>query len=266
MSKFFYLKKKGFSLSEIFERLQTKRKITLISVERIRDLSTQEFQEFKGIVVFGGDGTFLRAVPYAYQTDLPIIGINLGNFGFLTEHFIEEFYEVVEQIETQRAKMGYRSLLQIVYKNKDYIALNEGAIMKGLSGKIIGLDMYIEEEFLTTVLGDGMIISTPTGSTAYNLSAGGPIVHPASQVFVCTPICAFNINLRPFVIPDSYSIKIRLNKKREREKVHLLIDGQVNIPLIGEEPIIFRRAPRKLKIIESPKRSYVQILKTKFSW
>lgn len=265
MSKFFYIKKKGFPIYEIFKRLQGKRKITLISVKKIKDLSPQEIQEFKGIVVFGGDGTFLRAVPYAYQSDLPVIGINLGHFGFLTEHFIEEFYEVVEQIETQRAKLGYRSLLRVVYKNKDYIALNEGAIMKGLSGKIIGLDIYIEEEFLTTVLGDGIIISTPTGSTAYNLSAGGPIIHPASQVFVCTPICAFNINLRPFVIPDSYSIKIYLNKKKE-EKVHLLIDGQINIPIIGEESIIFRRAPKKLKIIESYKRNYVQILKTKFNW
>lgn len=266
MSKFFYIKKRGFPISEIFERLKTKRDVILVSVEKIKDLSPQEIQEFKGIIVFGGDGTFLRAVPYAYQTDLPIIGINLGNFGFLTEHFIEEFYEVVEQIKTQRVKLGYRSLLQVVYKNKDYIALNEGAIMKGLSGKIIGLDIYIEDEFLTTVLGDGMIISTPTGSTAYNLSAGGPIVHPASQVFICTPICAFNINLRPFVIPDSYSIKISLNKKKERKKVHLLIDGQINIPIVEQEPIIFKKAPRKLKIIESYKRSYIQILKTKFSW
>lgn len=248
------------------KKLQKEENLELVPIEKINTYSSREISDFKGIIVFGGDGTLLRAVPYAYQTDLPILGINLGNFGFLTEHFIEEFSEVIELLKTQKIEITEKTLLQITYKDKNYVALNEGAIMKGPSGKIINLEVYIEDEFLTTVSGDGLIISTPTGSTAYNLSAGGPVLHPASQVFVCTPICAFKINLRPFVVPDTYVIKIVLNRKREGEKVHLMIDGHINILLEEKQPVILKKAPKKLKIIKSPKRTYIQILKSKFNW
>jgi len=268
MLKFLFIKKRNIELPEQLKKLQKEKKIELIPVENIQCFTFQEIKTFNAILCLGGDGTFLRAVPYAYKYDLPILGVNMGHFGFLTETYIEELPETINLLEKGNLKTEERTLLKITYEDKVFLALNEGAIMKGPAGKIIYLTLKINDQKVTTVYGDGLIIATPTGSTAYNLSAGGPIVHPQAKVFICTPICSFKINMRPLIIPDDCLIEIILNKKEslKDEEVHLLIDGQTNIYIKENTPLQFQKAEKPLKIIPSFKREYFQILKSKFQW
>ncbi len=264
MLKFLLLKKKESSLPNILTDLQREKRLSLIPIEELSFLSSKEIKEIKAILTLGGDGTFLKAVPYAYKYDLPILGVNMGKFGFLTETYIEELPQTILVLEKGFNFFEERALLKIIYENKEYVGLNEGAIMKGPAGKIIYLDLKINQIEVTTIYGDGLIISTPTGSTAYNLSAGGPIVHPKAKVFVCTPICSFKINIRPLVVPDNSLIEVSVNKTDE--EVHLLIDGQINLNIKKNKTILIKKAEKSLKLIPSLKRDYFQILKNKFQW
>lgn len=264
MLKFLFLKKEKITLPDILVDFQKEKRLELISIEELLNLSQEELKEIKAILVLGGDGTFLKAVPYAYKYDLPILGVNMGKFGFLTETYIEELPQTILALEKGFDFFEERTLLKVIYENKEYVALNEGAIMKGPAGKIIYLNLKINKTEVTTIYGDGLIISTPTGSTAYNLSAGGPIVHPKAKVFICTPICAFKINIRPLVIPDDSLIEISVNKTNE--EIHLLIDGQVNLNIRKDETILIKKAEKTLKLIPSLKRNYFEILKSKFQW
>ncbi len=268
MLRFLFIKKELISFPSVLKELQKQKKISLIHIEEASTLSPEDLKDITAILVLGGDGTFLRAVPYAYKYDLPILGVNMGNFGFLTETYINEVPETLDALKNKKIKFEERNLLKITYENQSFVALNEGAIMKGTLGKIIYLTLKIENTEVTTIYGDGLIISTPTGSTAYNLSAGGPIVHPDSKVFICTPICSFKINMKPFIIPDYYNLEIILEKKKQskNEEVHLLIDGQTNLIIKENEPLRFQKAEKTLKIIPSIKRNYFQILKSKFHW
>ncbi len=260
--RFLFLKKKNIEqIPESFKKIIEKKKVELIPVEK--DFPEDRIKNIEGILVLGGDGTLLRAVPLAYKFDLPILGINMGKFGFLTEISLQELEETLSAIEKSKHKIEERTLLKITYKNYELVALNEGAILKGPAGKIIYLELKVENENVTTIFGDGVIISTPTGSTAYNVSAGGPIVHPSAPVFICTPICSFKINLKPIIIPDNFTLQISLDP--EKEDVHLLIDGHINIFITDSSPIIFRKAEKKLKLISSLKHTYFQILRTKFN-
>ncbi len=261
MLKFLFIKKENISLPKSLIELQENKKLVLIPIEEISKIS---LSEIIAILVLGGDGTFLKAVPYAYKYDLPILGVNLGKFGFLTETYIEELPHTLLALERNLIPFEERILLKVIYKEEEYVGLNEVAIMKGPSGKIIFLNLKINQTQVTTIYGDGLIISTPTGSTAYNLSAGGPIVHPRSRVFICTPICSFKINIRPLIIPDDYIIEISINNTEE--DVHLLIDGQTNLFIDKTNSIIIKKAEKTLKLIPSLRRSYFQILKEKFQW
>jgi len=264
MLKFLFLIKENTPLPGILKDLLKEKKLELIPLEGISKLSLDELKEIKAILVLGGDGTFLKAVPYAYRYDLPILGVNMGKFGFLTETYIEEFPQIILALERGFDLLEERTLLKIIYQNKEYVGLNEGAIMKGPAGKIIYLNLKINNTEVTTIYGDGLIISTPTGSTAYNLSAGGPIVHPQAKVFICTPICSFKINVRPLIIPDDFLIEVSVNKTDE--EIHLLIDGQINLFIKKKKPILIKKAERKLKLIPSLKKGYFHILKNKFQW
>ena len=264
MLRFFLLIKENTPLPGILKDLLKEKKLELIPLEEISKLSLEELKEIKAILVLGGDGTFLKAVPYAYKYDLPILGVNMGKFGFLTETYIEELPQIILALEKDFNLLEERTLLKVIYQNKEYIGLNEGAIMKGPAGKIIYLNLKINNTEVTTIYGDGLIISTPTGSTAYNLSAGGPIVHPQAKVFICTPICSFKINIRPLIIPDDSLIEVSVNKTDE--EIHLLIDGQINLFIKKEKSILIKKAERRLKLIPSLKRNYFQILKNRFQW
>ena len=216
------------------------------------------------ILVLGGDGTFLRSAPLAYALDIPLLGINLGRLGFLTETTVEEACEALAALVRGQCRIEERLLLQVEFAGETFYALNEAAIIKGPLGHMIHLRVLVEEKELTIYHGDGLIIATPTGSTAYNLSAGGPIVYPTSQVVILTPICPFMLSARPIVIPAGKPLRVELLSRNE--EVHLIIDGYINKTLRAGEDIILRQAPRPLKVVKSPVRDYFEILRTKLGW
>jgi len=260
--------KRNLALPKIVQELQESKKIKLFPIDGLNRSLLKQHPDIKAILVLGGDGTLLRAVPAAYKFNLPILGINMGNFGFLTENSINDLPQIIDLLEKDLIKPEKRTALLITYQKQKFVALNEGAIMKGTTGKIIYLSLFVNDGFFTTVYGDGLIISTPTGSTAYNLSAGGPIAHPKAKVFICTPICSFKINMKPFVLPDDITLKVILSKKEglKDEEVHLLIDGHSNIIIHENTPLIFKKAPKGIYIYPSIHYSYFEILRSKFGW
>ncbi len=223
-----------------------------------------EAPDIKAIVVLGGDGTLLRSAPLAYRLDVPLLGINLGRLGFLTEITQEEACEAFESLLKGDFQVENRLLLEVEHRGEKFLVLNEAAILKGPLGHMIHLRVDVDDSLLTVYHGDGLIISTPTGSTAYNLSAGGPIVHPTSEVVILTPVCPFMLSARPVVIPAD--LRLQASLKEEAEDVHLILDGYVNRTLVWGEQVVIRKAEKPLRLVRSPKRDYFGILRAKLGW
>jgi NAD+ kinase len=222
------------------------------------------------VVVLGGDGTLLGAARRVGRFGSPILGVNLGGLGFLTGIPFERLYPVIEMMINGRLEVESRVMLEtkVLRKGKvvcTFEVLNDVVINKGTLARIIDLDVAINEEFLTTFKADGLIISTPTGSTAYNLSAGGPILYPTMETFILTPICPFTLTNRPIIIPDASVIQIKMKNKSE-EAVVLTFDGQVGFDLYYDDKVIIRKSEKKIKLFRPPDHSYFKILRTKLMW
>ncbi|NPA48518.1 MAG: NAD(+)/NADH kinase [Thermodesulfobacteria bacterium] len=224
----------------------------------------EEAEELIGIVVLGGDGTLLRSAPLAYRLDVPLLGVNLGKLGFLTEVTEEEAEKAFEDLALGRAAIEERLLLEVQHGEETFLALNEAAILKGPLGHMIHIRVNYGARLLSIYHGDGLIISTPTGSTAYNLSAGGPIVHPQCDAIILTPICPFMLSARPIVISPQEELRASLLYKAQ--EVHLIVDGYVNRTLSLEEEVVIKKAPGALKLVRSPTRDYFEILRAKLGW
>ncbi len=221
-------------------------------------------EDLLGIVVLGGDGTLLRSAPLAYRLGIPLLGVNLGRLGFLTEITEEEAERAFEDLALGRAAVEERLLLEIHHGKEVFWALNEAAILKGPLGHMIHIRVNFGERLLSIYHGDGLIVSTPTGSTAYNLSAGGPIVHPQCDVIILTPICPFMLSARPIVISPQEELQASLLYKAQ--EVHLIVDGYINRTLSLGERVAFKKAPGALKLVRSPTRDYFEILRAKLGW
>lgn len=222
------------------------------------------------IVVLGGDGTLLGAARKTGRFGAPILGVNLGGLGFLTGIPFEGLYPAIEmmvdgQLEVERRVMLETKVLRDDKATCEFQVLNDVVINKRTLARIIDLDVSINKEFLTTFRADGLIISTPTGSTAYNLSAGGPILYPTMETFILTPICPFTLTNRPIIIPDTSVIQIKLKKESE-ETVILTFDGQVGFDLYYGDEVIIRKSNEKIKLFKPPDHSYFKILRTKLMW
>ncbi len=226
--------------------------------------------EDEALVVVGGDGTLLHVAAKAFEKQIPLLGINAGGLGFLTEVHTDEMDEALERLVNGSFELDKRMVLhvEVIDKNgetvQEYTALNEAVITKGALSKIIQIDTWAQESFLTTYRGDGLIISTATGSTGYNLSAGGPIIHPGLEVMVLTPICPFALSARPLIL--SGSLKIRVEVQNIQEEVCLDIDGQVGMHLLKGYVIHVSRENGHLKLVKSPSRDYFTILREKLGW
>lgn len=223
----------------------------------------------QAVIVLGGDGTLLRIVAKAYEHDLPILGINLGSLGFLTEIPRAEMDQALDSLVDGKFTVDYRMMLEVTVTRQgkeDVVlpALNEAVIEKGPFGKIICLATWAGGVFLTTYRGDGLIVSTPTGSTAYNLSAGGPILHPALDAVVLTPICPFALGSRPIIISPDLPLSVEI--EGASEDMGIVIDGQRSFPLGEGDRIGIKRAQRRLGLIVSPFRDYFTILREKLGW
>ncbi len=227
-------------------------------------------REVQFVVVLGGDGTLLGAARKVARYGVPILGVNLGGLGFLTEIPLRKLYSAVELMLEGRLEVETRLMLEAVVVRQGtetcrFLVLNDVVINKGALARIIDLDVFINDQFLTTFRADGLIVSTPTGSTAYNLSAGGPILYPTMSSFILTPICPFTLTNRPILLPESHVVSITLSKRGE-ERVSLTFDGQVGFDLFQGDKVMIQKAKEKLKLIKSPDQSYFEILREKLMW
>ena len=222
------------------------------------------------IVVLGGDGTLLGAARKVGRFGMPVLGINLGGLGFLTEIPLKKMYPAIEKMLAGDLEIERRIMLEtkIMRKGKEvfcFLALNDMVINKGPLARIFDLDVYINQDLLTTFRGDGLIIATPTGSTAYSLAAGGPILYPTMANIIVTPICPFTLTNRPIILPDRSIIKILMGKESE-ERVSLTFDGQVGFDFIYGDEVMIMKSDHELNLVKSPDQSYFEILRTKLMW
>jgi NAD+ kinase len=221
------------------------------------------------LLVLGGDGTLLAAARVAAPLDIPILPINMGSLGFLTSFKLEEMYPALEETLAGRLPSSERVMLDVELEREGRVierqtVLNEAVINKGALARMIDLELLIDGEFVCRYRVDGLIVATPTGSTAYSLSAGGPIVHPSVESWVITPICPHTLSDRPVVIRDSSQVEIDLSAGTE--SVFLTLDGQTGIPMQSADKVRMTRAAERLKLIQPQKKSYFEILHSKLKW
>ncbi len=220
------------------------------------------------VVVLGGDGTLL-SVARSLTAGVPILGVNLGNLGFLTEIGRVELYPSLVEILAGRFELEVRSMLDVELTRadggrSDYRILNDAVIAKSALSRIIQLTLRVDERLVTTYRSDGLIISTPTGSTAYNLSAGGPIVHPLLPVAVLTPICPHTFSLRPVVVPDESTVEVTLDT--QREEVYLTLDGQEGTTLGFHDKVRLTRSEVRAQLVKISGRTFYHSLRGKLHW
>ncbi|HWZ23923.1 MAG TPA: NAD(+)/NADH kinase [Verrucomicrobiae bacterium] len=221
------------------------------------------------LLVLGGDGTLLAAARVAAPRGIPILPINMGSLGFLTSFMLEELYPALEDILAGRLTISERVMLHAELQRGDKIldkqtVLNEVVINKGALARMIELELSIDKDFVCRYRADGLIVASPTGSTAYSLSAGGPIVHPSVESFIITPICPHTLSDRPVVVGDTSIIEVKLSAGTE--SVFLTLDGQKGIPLQATDRVRISRAQQLLKLIQTPNKSYFEILRNKLKW
>ncbi len=222
------------------------------------------------VVVLGGDGTLISVARLFSGKEVPIIGVNLGSLGFLTEVTVDELYPTLERCLKGDPRVSERMMLDVtVFRDNKEIdrthVLNDIVINKGALARIVDLETKVNRHFLTTYKADGLIISTPTGSTGYSMSAGGPIIHPLMSCIVITPICPHTLTNRPIVVTDESIISITIASSFD-EKVYLTLDGQVGFKLMQGDSIEVRKALKTTALVMSKERDYFEILRTKLKW
>jgi NAD+ kinase len=221
------------------------------------------------VVVLGGDGTFLSAIRWIQDTGVPILGMNLGAFGFLTESSANRLFPIMEDIISGAFSTEERILLSArVLRDGEAVTcqtvLNDVVVNKEALARIAHIKTYIDDYYLTTFKADGLIVATPTGSTAYSLSAGGPIVHPSLKMIILTPICPFTLTNRPLILPDTVIVKIELDERDSN--VFLTFDGQVGLEVTHEDSIVIQKAPHTIHMLRPPGLRYRDVLKAKLRW
>lgn len=216
------------------------------------------------IILIGGDGTFLSVAKEAAKQEIPVAGFNLGRLGFLTELKKEELQENLNAIVHGRMKISERKLLRLHFGKEHSIALNDIVVSKGNIARVVTLSLEIDGLYVAEIKADGLIVSTPTGSTAYSLAAGGPIINPEVNGLVVTPICPHSLTFRPFVIPDSSKVKVTLIS--ESSEVFITIDGQKVIPMHSGDYYETSIYSKKLKMAVSGNINYFRLLHDKLNW
>jgi len=223
------------------------------------------------VIVLGGDGTLLKVARIAHSHGVPILGVNLGNLGFLTETTLEDLYPTLQSTLNGECEIEHRMLLNASLwrdgkKIQDFNVLNDIVINKGALARIVNLTLQVNDQPMTSYRADGLIIATPTGSTAHSLSAGGPIIHPSMQAFVLSPICPFALTNRPIVVPDTSRIKVQLAKRHEDEDVRITLDGQMGCDMKSGDILEAEKAQVSVKLIQAPGKNYYQTLRKKLHW
>jgi NAD+ kinase len=225
------------------------------------------------VVVLGGDGTLLGTAGRIAQStsNVPILGVNFGSLGFLTEVTLPEIYASLDTAINGTAQIEERMMLQVAVTAgtqlvAERIVLNDVVVTQGALSRIIELSVSVDGEFMMRVKADGLIIASPTGSTAYNLSAGGPIVHPRVDGLTITPIAPHTLTNRPVVVPGTAEIRIQPLVHDDQSEVFATFDGQALLPLRSDSTVTVRRAKKSMRLIRASARGYFQVLREKLKW
>ena len=221
------------------------------------------------LIVLGGDGTLLATARALNRKPVPILAVNLGGLGFLTVITREELYATLEMamadnLQTEKRVQIEGELVRADEVISSFLALNDVVLNKGAIARILDFDVLVDGRFISTYKSDGLIVSTPTGSTAYSLAAGGPIVAPSVEAFIVTPICAHTLTNRPLVLRDTAQIEVVV--KSQREAAYLTVDGQVGLAAHSEDIVRLRKAASCVEIVQPPSKDYFQILRQKLKW
>ncbi|MFZ2491889.1 MAG: NAD(+)/NADH kinase [Thermoanaerobaculia bacterium] len=222
------------------------------------------------LITFGGDGTLLAVARHASE-QVPIIGVNVGTLGFLTEIRVEEFPAVLQRVLEGNYLVEPRVTFNVTAHgpgrdpNRKYRVLNDVAINKSAIARMIEMRVSVAGLFVSTFRGDGLIVSTPTGSTAYNLSAGGPIIYPTMGALVITPICPHMLTNRPIVLPDELDVEITLTTP-DQQDIFLTLDGQEGFDLHDTDHVRITRSEERVLLVQSPDKNYFDVLRTKLKW
>ena len=231
---------------------------------------TEKFlKEVDLIISLGGDGTLLRAARLAATEDIAVFGVNLGGLGFLTQIGINDLEKSLEKLYQGRYFLDERMMLSCIVKRKEeeikkFTALNDVVIGKGAFARIICLATYVNNDYVITYSADGLVVSTSTGSIAYSLSAGGPIVNPDINSIILTPICPHTLSARPLIIGENDQLKIKLESSEE--KVMVTIDGQEGFVLKPKDEVMIKRSEHKARLITFKEKSFYAILREKLRW
>ena len=221
------------------------------------------------MLVLGGDGTMIATARMVGDREVPVLGVNYGGLGYLAEFRIEELYHALESILSDNFRVDKRVMLDVELKRQDASitrnrVLNDVVINKSALARIIEIEAYLNKHFVNAFRADGLIISTPTGSTAYNLSAGGPVIFPSMNAVVITPICPFTLSNRPIVVPDTATIELLL--KTHQEQVTLTLDGQVGFELNVDDRVVIRKSSVTFNLVQPSNRNYFDVLRDKLRW
>jgi NAD+ kinase len=220
------------------------------------------------VIVLGGDGTLLSAARVTAAVDVPLLGVNLGSLGFLTEVPLSSLYSMLEAIAQGRAAVEHRSLMHVDLLRGDsvrgsYLVFNDAVVNKTALARLNTYDLHIDKAFVASYRADGMIVATPTGSTAYSLSAGGPVLMPTVAAFVITPVAPHSLTHRPLVVPDSVEIEIVL--RSEEEVAYLSLDGQPGLDLRDGDRVRCRRSEHQVNLFRTGS-DFFHVLRTKLKW
>jgi len=246
---------------------------TYIADQEVVPRSQMSARPLDLVVVLGGDGTLLSAARITAAVDVPLLGVNLGSLGFLTEVPLQSLYSMLEAIAQGRAAVEHRSLMQVQLLRGDpvrgetvrgsYLVFNDAVVNKTALARLNTYDLYIDKVFVSSYRADGMIVATPTGSTAYSLSAGGPVLMPTVNAFVITPVAPHSLTHRPLVVPDSVEIEILL--RSEEEVAYLSLDGQPGLDLRDGDRVRCRRSEHQVSLFRTGT-DFFHLLRTKLKW
>ena len=236
--------------------------LTGVSAERL-------ITEADPIVTLGGDGTLIAAARHVRGKSPVMLGVNFGTLGFLTEIAPDELFMALELVLANKASLGSRTMLavEVVRAGKRIFgaqAVNDAVVQKGTTDRLMDLDLAVGDEELLRMRADGVIVSTPTGSTAYGLSAGGPILHPSLAVMSVTAVCAHSLTFRPLVLPIESNLAVSV--PAYEGTILLTIDGQESTSLEPGDRVNIKKSPNSVTFVHSPKRSYFEILRNKLNW
>lgn len=221
------------------------------------------------IIVLGGDGTYLRAVRFLEGRNTPILGFNMGSLGFLTAHSAEAAFTIIDKAIAGKMSLGPRSMIHasVLRKGKkraEFHALNDVVIERGSMSQLINTAIYSDKFLVSTVKADGFIVASPMGSTAYNLAAGGPILHPESPVFVVTPVAPHSLTSRPLIFPDKGELSFKLEGKSQ--KAHLIVDGQKQTEITNDDEVVVTRSCYDHWVVRSPEHNFYHLLREKLKF